>query len=171
MGECYFALFHSTYRVVAWGCGRLVAAPTGCSIFIVWLNVLFYPASFNVQGGSVRFRDDVGIVPYIPSGLHTIQRGASKPSGFGRLVAAPTVTYHSTGRVKTIRWRAAGSRPYGVRWDAFHSTGRVETVRGRWDACHFPGRVQTLRFLPQERYRAGLDEFSAQDIQEALKEI
>ena len=35
-------------------------------------------------------RDDVGIVPYIPSELHSIQPGALKPSGFGRLVAAPT---------------------------------------------------------------------------------
>ena len=41
-------------------------------------------------GGFPPERDDVGIVPYIPAGLHTIQPGASKPSGFGRLVAAPT---------------------------------------------------------------------------------
>ena len=36
-------------------------------------------------------RDDVGIVPYIPSGVHSIQRGADVVRGFGRLVAAPTV--------------------------------------------------------------------------------
>ena len=32
----------------------------------------------------------MGIVPYIPVRVHSIQPGASKPSGFGRLVAAPT---------------------------------------------------------------------------------
>ena len=42
------------------------------------------------QFGSVGFGSMEGIDPYIPSELHTIQPGGLKPSGFGRLVAAPT---------------------------------------------------------------------------------
>ena len=41
-------------------------------------------------GVNLHWRGDVGIAPYIPSELHTIQRGGLKLSGFGRLVAAPT---------------------------------------------------------------------------------
>ena len=37
-------------------------------------------------------RDDVGIVPYIPSGCIPLGGVRGKPSGFGRLAAAPTVT-------------------------------------------------------------------------------
>ena len=43
-----------------------------------------------IQPGDPPERDDVGIVPYIPAELHTIQRKTMKPSGGGRLVAAPT---------------------------------------------------------------------------------
>ena len=45
-------------------------------------------------------RDDEGIVPYIPPGVHAIQLGVLNPSDCGRLVAAPTVVpnvCHSTG--------------------------------------------------------------------------
>ena len=41
-------------------------------------------------GCNPTWRDDVGIAPYIHAELHSIQQGIMKPSGFGRLVAAPT---------------------------------------------------------------------------------
>ena len=59
-------------------------------------------------------RDDVGIVPYIPVRVHSIQPGASKPSGFGRLVAAPTGVL---GRVPLggVSFLCGGSR-FGFPW-------------------------------------------------------
>ena len=46
---------HSSHRVVAWGCGRLVAAPT----------VTFGRVPFNVPFGSGGFGSMEGIDPYI----------------------------------------------------------------------------------------------------------
>ena len=53
-------------------------------------GMLICPVPFNIQDCSVRFRVDVGIDPYIPAGLHSIQPGAGVVRGGGRLVAAPT---------------------------------------------------------------------------------
>ena len=41
-------------------------------------------------------RGDVGTAPYISVQPHSIQPEALKPSGCGRLVAAPTGAYHSS---------------------------------------------------------------------------
>ena len=41
------------------------------------------PVPFNVPGGSVRLRDDVGIVPYNCDGTHTVQRTGAVPWDFG----------------------------------------------------------------------------------------
>ena len=85
MEKRHIYMSHSTYRVVAWGFGRLVAAPTGCSIFIVWLNVLLYPAPFNVQGCHVRLRVDVGIDPYIETGSASHSSHRVVAWGFGHV--------------------------------------------------------------------------------------
>ena len=45
-------------------------------------NVMFsfhYPVPFNVPGGSVGFRDDVGIVPYNHDEPRSIQRTGAVP--------------------------------------------------------------------------------------------
>ena len=106
----------------------------------------------HLTGGTPRSGTMEGIVPYIPSGVHAIQLGVLNPSDCGRLVAAPTVVpnvchstgcgwenllggtmwassptfrrgaYHSTRRVESVRWRAAGSRPYWVA--GVHAVGR-----------------------------------------------
>ena len=53
-------------------------------------GMLNYPVPFNIQGGCVRLRVDVGIDPYIETvgACHSTYR--SVPVRFGRLVAAPT---------------------------------------------------------------------------------
>ena len=64
--------------------------PYGTTLYDEWDGVnMTFPHSTGC-GCKPTWRDDVGIVPYIPAELHTIQRGTMKPSGFGRLVAAPT---------------------------------------------------------------------------------
>ena len=107
---------HSSYRVVAWGGGRLVAAPTVSTPPVEWNAVqtecrgrcphrparwvyirapmnggmLIFPVPFNVPGCRVRFRVDVGIDPYIET-VHAYHSTCSPVAGdFGRLVAAPT---------------------------------------------------------------------------------
>ena len=64
--------------------------PYGTTLYVEWDGVnMTFPHSSGCRG-EPTWRDDVGIVPYIPAELHTIQRGTMKPSGGGRLVAAPT---------------------------------------------------------------------------------
>ena len=69
-------------------------------------KMLIYPVPFNVQGGCVRVRVDVGIDPYI----ETIRASHSSCRvvawGCGRLVAAPT----EGGGLRAIHrgWAAAG---------------------------------------------------------------
>ena len=86
-----FGACHSSHGVVAWGFGRLVAAPTVSTLPVEWnapqtecrgrcphrparwvsirarLNgkMSIYPVPFNVQGCRVGLRVDVGIDPYI----------------------------------------------------------------------------------------------------------
>ena len=72
--------------------------PHGTTLYVEWGGVnMTFPHSSG-RGGEPIWRGDVGIAPYIPSELHPFQPGALKPSGFGRLVAAPTVTCLSSGR-------------------------------------------------------------------------
>ena len=62
----------------------------GTTLYVEWDRVNQY---FPIHRGTdinPPGRDDVGIVPYIPAELHSIQPGMLKPSGGGRLVAAPT---------------------------------------------------------------------------------
>ena len=54
--------FHSTYRVVAWDCGRLVAAPTGYIIFTQAIVVLCFLGSRGglIVGRFLRSIPDTG---------------------------------------------------------------------------------------------------------------
>ena len=64
--------------------------PHATNLYVEWdgVNMTFpHPPG---RGWKPTWRGDVGIAPYIPSELHSIQPGALKPSGGGRVVAAPT---------------------------------------------------------------------------------
>ena len=106
-------------------------------------------------GYKPTWRGDVGIAPYIPSELHSIQPGVSKPSGCGRLVAAPTGACHSSGRGWKPTWRGdVGIVPYipaGVHsiqrgWSKPSGFGRLVAAPtgGTGGACHSTGRAERV---------------------------
>ena len=64
--------------------------PYATNLCVEWDGVNMTFRHSTGHWGKPTWRGDVGIAPYIPSELHSIQPGALKPSGFGRLVAAPT---------------------------------------------------------------------------------
>ena len=113
--------------------------PHGTNLYVEWDggNMTFFHSSG--RGCKPTGRDDVGIVPYIPSGLHSIQRGCVETVGLRAAGSRPyggyRTAFHSTGMVETVRLRAAGSRPYGGCGGVCHSLHWVVA----WGVCHWAG--------------------------------
>ena len=106
---------HSTYRVVAWGCGRLVAAPT--------VQIKF-TARVNGRQSSGNVGDDAHIVPL--RGVPPVKRG--------NVIFPPSHSTHQSVPWASGRWRA--STPTLKPWArSIQRTGWLREVSGGWVAA------------------------------------